>query len=80
MPMGRPQPQSYQLCLRLFLWGGPSPRFTSYANGYAYGVALGSELPATPNAMAYWLCLWGSPSLRVTSYAYRYSYGVAPAS
>jgi hypothetical protein len=35
MPMGWPQPQSYQLCLWLCLWGGPNLKLTSYAYGYA---------------------------------------------
>ena len=75
-PWGFPQPQSYQLCLWLCLWGCPSLRVTSYACGYAYGVAPASELPAMPMAMT-----MGLPSsLRVTSYAYGYAYGVAPAS
>ena len=32
-------PVNYQLCLGLFLWGGPSVPVISYAYGYSYGVA-----------------------------------------
>ena len=51
MPLGLSQPQSYQLCLWLCLWGSHSLRVTGYAYGYAHGVAPVSELPAMPMAM-----------------------------
>ena len=96
IPMGWPQPPSYQLFLWLFLWGGPSLPITSYSYGYSYGVAPASQLPAIPVVIPMaipmgwpqppsyqlflWLFLWGGPSLQVTSYSYGYSYGAAPAS
>ena len=93
IPMGLPQPPSYQLFLWLFLWGCPSLPVTSYSYGYSYGysyeVAPASQLPAIlmaspmglPQPRSYqlflWLFLWDCPSLPVTSYSYSYSCGVA---
>ena len=48
MPMGVPQPPSYQVCPGLCLWGRPSLRATSIAYGYVYGFTPTLELPAMP--------------------------------
>ena len=66
IPTGCPQPPSYQLFLRLFLWGGPSIRATRDSYGYYYGVAPASKLPGIPMAIpmawlqppSYQLFLW----------------------
>ena len=80
VPMGWPQPPSYQVSLQLFLWGGPSLGVTKYSYGYpygfAYGVAPAYELPT----IFLWLFLWGGPSLTATSCSFGYSYWEAPAS
>ena len=83
IPMGWPQRPSHQLCLWLFLWGGPSLPFTGYVYGYSDGVA--SELsPSLLGAHLRWIspgCLllfpWGGPNIPATSFAHGYSYGVA---
>ena len=48
IPMGWPQPSSYQLFLLLFLWGSPTLPVTSYSYGYSYGLAPASQLAAIP--------------------------------
>ena len=86
IPIGLPQPQSYQLFLWLFLCGG-GPASQLLAIPVAIPMAILMGLPQPPS---YQLFLWlfpslflcVCPSLPVTSYSYgysySYSYGVAP--